>query len=531
KRPLLPARCDTEVLVHGFEAWGEELPVRLRGMFAFAAYDRSRDRLLLARDRLGIKPLYLHRQGERLVFGSEVRALLASGLVETAVDVSLIDTFVTLGYVPQADTLFAGIRKLRPGFLLVADGKGIVERKYWHAERAPRLELGYDEAKERLLDLLIETTRLHLMSDVPLGVFLSGGVDSSAVAAIMRRRLGCDVRTFSIGYGDDPASSELPQAAKVARHLDTDHHELILTHRDFFDGLDALLEHAEEPVVESAAVALMQLARFAREHAIVLLSGEGADEVFAGYDLYDTMRRLDRIRRAVPVLRAKPVRELLQVVVRTEKLRKYVDWLQADLGERYRGISSDVTDSVRRRMYTRELRAQAGASVDRLFEGLFDEARDLDPLAQMQYVDLKTWLADDLLLKADKMTMAASIELRVPFLDHEVVELGLGLPTRHKLRRGVGKRLLKEALEPMLPKDILYRPKQGFPVPIARWFRHDLHERVREVLLDPGSLRRGYFRPRYVERVLSRHRRGREDLSRRIFTLLTLELWHRRYVD
>ncbi|MCZ6574486.1 MAG: asparagine synthase (glutamine-hydrolyzing) [Planctomycetota bacterium] len=380
---VFATRCDTEVLVHGYEEWGDQLPEHLRGMFAFAVYDEPRDRLLLARDRLGIKPLYYAQADGNWVFGSEIRALLRSGIVRAAPDLNLIDAFVTLGYVPGRDTLFEGICKLRPGHSLTIDDLGVSEQRYWNLSQAPRQEVGYEDAKQGLLDLLCGTVEDHLISDVPLGVFLSGGVDSSAVTAILRRELGRDVATFSVGYDDDPESSELGHASAVAKALGTEHHEFLLTHEDFFENVDALLEHAEEPLVESAAVALLQLSRYTKQHATVLLSGEGADEVFAGYDLYGRNFQLERLRKLAFPLRSGAVRALLKPLLRTERLRKYLDWTGMTLNGRYRGISNDVTPSIRDAMYVPEFRAGAGRFVDEHFGALLAEVAERDPLARM----------------------------------------------------------------------------------------------------------------------------------------------------
>lgn len=522
-------RCDTEVLVHGYKQWGEGLPERLRGMFAFALYDTERDKLLLVRDRLGIKPCYFTWVDGDLYFASEVRALLATGRVRAEADPALVDSYMTLGYVPGARTFFCGIRKLLPGHMLVVDSDGVRERSYWDLASVEPIHCSYDEAKARLKELLIAKIDDHLMSDVPLGCFLSGGVDSSGVVAIMRRELGRQVSTFTVGYPED--RSELGHAKRVAERFETDHHEFYLTHDDFFAGIDRLLEHSEEPLVESAAVALLELSRYTKEHATVLLSGEGADEVFAGYGLYARNFQIERLRRFAFPIRSELVRGLVRPFLRTERLRKYLDWAGSGIDRRHRGNSADVTASIRPDIYGPDFAARLGSLVEEEFEAHFAAIAHRDPLARMQYADIKTWLVDDLLLKADKMTMAASIELRVPFLDHEMVEFGLALEPQHKLRGGVGKSLLKDLLLDYLPRDLLFREKQGFPVPVSEWFRGRLHDDVRGVLLDERTLERGYFRREYVQRTLDRHRDGVEDLGRRLFSLVVLELWHRRYVD
>jgi len=522
---------DTEVIVHAYEEYGDSCPTRFRGMFAFAVYDIARDRLLLARDRLGIKPLYYHLDRGRLLFASEVKPILRVLGGKPSVETDLIDFYVSLGYVPGERTLFKGIRRLPPGHTLSHEqGRHSVSR-YWDIDAIPMLEMSLGEAKEKLEHLLMESVRLRLMSDVPLGAFLSGGLDSSSVVAFMSRMMSEPVKTFSVGYRDDPESSELEYARVVAKAFGTEHHEFILDSGDFFDSLDLLLEHMEEPVVESAAVALHQLSKLAREHVTVILSGEGGDEILAGYPLYRIMPKVDRLHALARLLPRSLRRWAGERIIGSEKMLKYWDWIGMPLAKRYWGISNDVTASIKKRMYAADFHARVGDSVGEYFEALFGTLEQSSGLRRMTYVDLKTWLPDDLLLKADKMTMACSLELRVPLLDHHLLEFATALPDRWRRNGSQGKYVLKKVMERYLPHEIVHRPKKGFPVPIAVWFRGPLFERVRDILLDGRTLSRGYFRPEYLRRVLERHRAGAEDLSRRIFSLLALELWHRRYID
>ena len=522
---------DTEVIVHAYEEYGDACPTRFRGMFAFAVYDLTRDRLLLARDRLGIKPLYYCVDGGRLLFASEIKAILLAIGQKPGVASEGIDFYVSLGYVPGERTLFRNIFRVPPAHTLAfADGQRKLQR-YWGLEHLPPLEISTSEAKDRLDFLLRESVRLRMISDVPLGAFLSGGLDSSAVVALMSRLTGEPVKTFSVGYRDDPASSELRFAKVVADTFRTEHHEYILESEDFFASLELLLEHSEEPIVESAAVALYQLSRLAREHVTVILSGEGGDEILAGYPLYGIMPKVDLLHRIGALVPEPLWRASARWAGKSEKRLKYWDWTRETLSKRYQGISNDVTDSIKRNMYSEDYGTLAGSAVKDYFCGLFETLQQGSSLRRMTYVDLQTWLPDDLLLKADKMTMACSLELRVPLLDHHLLEFATALPDKLRRQGAEGKYLLKKVMEPYLPREIIYRAKKGFPVPIARWFRGPLFERIRDILLDSRTLRRGYFRPEYVRRVLERHRAGSEDLSRRIFSLLALELWHRKYID
>jgi asparagine synthase (glutamine-hydrolysing) len=372
---------------------------------------------------------------------------------------------------------------------------------------------------------------MSLMSDVPLGVFLSGGIDSSAVVAGVSQFITEPVKTFSVGYRDDRGASELPYAKLIANKFHTDHHEYILESEEFFTSLDLLLEYTEEPIVESAAIALFHLSRLAKEHVTVILSGEGSDEILAGYPLYPIMGKLDRIHRVfgyVPIW----ILDCLSTLAKgNEKYTKYVDWMRMPLPKRYRGISNDVTPNIKGAMYQPAFASHLGHNSDVFFEHLFGTLTHSSSLRKMGYVDIKSWLPDDLLVKADKMTMANSLELRVPFLDHHLLEFAMSLPDEYRLKGWEGKFILKKVMEKTLPHEIIYRKKKGFPVPVAKWFRENLYHQVRDVLLDSKSLTRNYFQESYIDNALKRHRQGKEDLSRRLFSLVALEMWHKKYID
>ncbi|HIG87691.1 MAG TPA: asparagine synthase (glutamine-hydrolyzing) [Planctomycetes bacterium] len=524
---VFSSECDTEVLAAGWQEWGPDLPHKLHGMFAFAIVDLRRKSLFLVRDRLGIKPLYWAKVGADLLFASEIRALLEDPRLVAEPNPERVDAYLTLGYVPGEQTFFRGIEKLRPGHsLLIEAGQQTVQRWYDPSQIDP-LQIDFESAKEQLDELLTRSIEERLMSDVPLGCFLSGGVDSSGLVAYLTKKLGQKVQTFTVGYPED--KSELGHAARVAELFGTEHHALELTHGDFFRGVDRQLEHAEEPLLESAAVALLELSHFASSHATVLLSGEGADEAFAGYPLYERNLKLDRLRQIFFPLRNSSLRSAARRVLPGERMAKYLDWLAKPTAARHQGNSCDVTPAVRGLLYGPK--GDDGHWIQDHFIELFGRTRGQDLVARMQAADLETWLVDDLLLKADKMTMAASIELRVPFLDHRLVEFGLALPRSHKIRGSVGKYILKDLFSECLPKDLLFRTKQGFPVPISQWFREGLFERVQRLLTDERTTARGYVTPGYVQNALARHKSGKEDLGRRLFSLVVLELWHRRWVE
>lgn len=526
-------QTDTEVIVHAYEEFGTACVERFRGMFAFALYDTNQGTLFIARDRLGIKPLYYSLVGNRLVFASEVKPVLLARGGRASPDAAAIDFFTAVGYVPGEDTLFQGVKKLLPGHLLTWKPGQAAPRieRYWDVPDAPARNLTPDEASEEFQALLRESVRLRLISDVPLGAFLSGGVDSSVIVAQMGELTGAPVKTFSIGYGDSPEHNELPHARVVAEHLRTDHVEHVLTHGDFFENVAAFVQRSEEPIVESAGIALYHLARRARRDVTVVLSGEGGDEALAGYPLYNIMRKVDRLRSLARPFGGSAIARALATRTASEKAAKYLDWIGTPLADRYWSIPNDFTRGIRSRMYTDGFQQAVGTTVADYFGGLFGHLQQASQLKRMSYVDLKSWLPDDLLIKADKMTMAASVELRVPFLDHKLIEFCLSLPDDLRLNGDTAKYLLKRTAERWLPKSIIYRKKQGFPVPISRWFRDELYERVAEILLDPRTLNRGYFRPEYVRGILARHKSGQGDYSRRLLSLVILETWHRTFVD
>jgi asparagine synthase (glutamine-hydrolysing) len=523
-------RSDTEAIIHAYEEYGADCVRKLRGMFAFAIYDQKTQQMLLARDRLGKKPLYYYVDDRVFLFASEIKALLATGLVPARINTPVLDFYLRLGYVPGPATLFRDVVKLQPGHSLLTDGQGASPVPYWSLNGIQPFRGSYAEAKARLLELLEESIRLRLMSDVPLGVFLSGGVDSSAVTAIMARLMDRPVKTFSVGYEGAEEVNELPYAKRVASAFRTDHHEFLLTPDDFFKSLEMLLAFLEEPIADGSAIAQYRLAQVAKPEATVLLCGEGADELFAGYPLYLTLQRVSRLRPFFRLGSPTRLARLGQDLGLAERTVKYLDWLCRPFEESYHTVSCEVTPTLAEAIYSDELQAAADGHLNSYFAGRYDDLAGLSELGKILRLDTLTWIPDRLLLKADKMTMAASVELRLPFLDHDLVEFAMSLPDEYKLQRGDGKVILKDVLKEILPPEILHRPKRGFVTPTTRWFRGELFRPTQDILLDPGALARGYFRPGYVERILTRHRSGREDLGRRILSLLILELWHRMYL-
>ena len=543
REPLIGAghrfatQSDTEVIVHLYEDYGADCVRRLRGMFAFALWDRKRRTLLLARDRLGKKPLFYSRRDGTIWFGSEAKAILQDPEVDREVNLDAIDSYLHFQYVPHPLSAFASLEKLPPAHMLLwRDGRVEVER-YWRLSYAPHSRLpSEEEAQELIRDKLLEATRLRLRSDVPLGAFLSGGVDSSAVVAAMAQQSAEPVKTFSIGF-DVAAYDETAHAREVATRYGTDHHELRVE-PNAVELLPKLVWHYGEPFADSSAIPSFCLAKITREHVTVALNGDGGDESFAGYNRYGGVRLADRVA-GFPA----PARTLLRTVSRAlgsgssetafrSRLQRLTSSSSLPAHDRYSMWMAYFTESERERMYTPETRARLrGRSAPSVIKEAWLGSQARDRVNQLLDVDVQTYLPGDLLVKMDIASMAYSLEVRSPLLDHEFMELCAGLPGSWKLSGGTSKKLFKDALRPWLPDHVLDRPKSGFSVPIAAWFRGPLRDLPREILLDEESRVRGLFREQYVRDLIDQHLAGTRDNSSRIWALIQLELWFRTFVD
>ncbi|MDE3180145.1 MAG: asparagine synthase (glutamine-hydrolyzing) [Acidobacteriota bacterium] len=536
KGHVFKTKTDTETIVHLYEEIGPACVEKLRGMFAFAIWDENQNTLFLARDRVGIKPLYYSLSNESLVFASEIKAILADSSVRPKVAPHVIDRFLTFLYLPGEETLLQGVKKLAPGHrMLVKDGKAEI-RQYW--------DLGFsktagsrdvDEAKEELLSLLSETVKLHMIADVPVGVLLSGGVDSTAVLSFAVERTGKTVSTYTVGFSDPGIADERPYARIAADQFGTRHHEMTITAADFANFMPRYVGHMEEPVCEPPAIAMYYVSRFARRDVTVLLSGEGGDEAFAGYSNYRNLLWLERGKRTFAPFRGAIARglSLADSAFHLPRFGKYAPLMTANFPNYYFSRTSNpfvyAGDGLGR-LYS----ADFCRSIDREWSvepvrRLHSHVQGESTLNAMLYIDTKTWLPDDLLIKADKMTMANSLELRVPLLDHKVLEFAAALPGHLKVRGFTTKYLAKKALEGRIPKAIIERRKVGFPVPYESWLRNQLHDWVNDILFDRTTTNRGYFSPRAVHDLLARDEaNGRH--SKEIFSLVTLELWHRTFL-
>jgi asparagine synthase (glutamine-hydrolysing) len=517
---------DTETIAHLYEDYAEGCVDHLRGMFAFAVWDENRKRLLLARDRLGIKPLYYAEVRGRLVFSSELKALLQLSEIERRIDWRSFDHLLTFFTTPKDSSIISGIRKLEPGHVLLASPFEPVQvRKYWDA--VWQAEPGRSEADwvDEIRALLEESVRLHLVSDVPLGAFLSGGIDSSSVVAMMARHTRQRVKTFSIGFAD-AAFSELPHARRVAKALGTDHRELILE-PDALSILDDLTWHLDEPFGDSSAIPTYMVSKLAREHVTVVLSGDGGDELFAGYDRYLVEAR-ERIWNLLPSAGRRVLREVAERLPERVRGRNFLRHVTLPGPQRYLDASTLLRRDEKERLVHPDVAAHLREHDSSRF-GLDCLLQDgLDWLSALQRLDLKTYLPLDILTKVDRMSMAHSLEARVPLLDHRLVELACRIPPELKLNGGTTKHVFKKAMRGILPDETIDRPKQGFAIPLGRWFRGRLGPFVRDLLLSERSRARGILDPAAVERRIARADGG---LGLDLWTLISFELWCRTFFD
>jgi asparagine synthase (glutamine-hydrolysing) len=529
---------DTEVLVHLYEEFGEEMLPKLCGMFGFAIWDEKTKTLLVARDRVGIKPIYFHWNDQVLLFASEVKAILADPSISVELDPAALGTFLTYFYPPGEHTLFKAINKLSPGhYLTVKNGK-LKVAQYWDLQfGGSHAEANVHESVAQLTELLRETVRNHMISDVPVGVLLSGGVDSTAMLSFAVEEAAQPVSTFTIGFEGKLCTDERPYARLAAEKYGTKHYEMTIRAEDFLGFLPKYVWHMEEPVCEPPAIALYYVSKLARDHGVkVLISGEGGDEAFAGYQNYRNLVWLEKIKRALGPMSG-PVSTVAGQLGKLggfKRLRKYAPLMNLPLEAYYYSRTSNPLaffNQHRDKLYTREFLATLnGNDPAQLAKNCFSAVDGLKDLDRMLYVDTKTWLPDDLLIKADKITMANSLELRVPLLDHRVLEFAASLPVDFKLKGFTTKYILKKALSGRIPRAIRDRKKTGFPVPYESWIRRDLKDTVWSVLTDPKTVKRGYFRQDAVEGLMKANSNG-SDYSKEIFSLLTLELWHRTFLD
>jgi asparagine synthase (glutamine-hydrolysing) len=537
KGHIFRTKSDTEIIVHLFEEYGRDCVKKLRGMFAFAIWDSVQKSLFLARDRVGIKPLYYYLSENFLSFGSEMKAMLVDPAVCREIDPAMIDRFLTYYYVPGSQTLLRNFFKLDPGhWLMVQDGK-IQINSYWDLDfRQPDSHESSEALEQQLVALLDESVQLHMISDVPVGILLSGGVDSTAMLSFASQKTDKPITSYTIGFSYPGVVDERPFARLAAERFGSKLYEISITAGEFASFLPEYVRYMEEPVCEPAAVVLYYVSKLASHYVKVLISGEGGDEAFAGYHNYLYLFWLETMKKAIGPLRG-PVGQGMELVGRISNsrvLKKYAPLMNSNFDESYLSRTSSpyqyfnrTPSSVYTEGMSRRVNKIQSASVARDF--ISRKSGD-GVLEKMLYVDTKTWLPDDLLIKADRMTMANSVELRVPFLDHKVLEFAARLPRNQKVRDWGMKYLLKKSLAKHVPKEILDRRKVGFPNPSVSWLRHDLKDLVADILLDSKSISRGYFRKQAIEELIERNSES-NPYTAEIFSLVVLELWHRAFID
>ncbi len=520
--------ADTETIVHLYEEYGSDCVHKLRGMFAFALWDEGRRQLLLGRDRLGIKPLYYAEAGGRLIFASELKALLQLPEVERKLNWRGVNHLFTFLVTPLAESIIAGVRKLEPGHVLIASpGKRLVVESYWDVRFQPDYGRSEEYFAERLREILEESVRLHMVSDVPLGAFLSGGIDSSSVVAAMARLASGPVKTFSIGFPEGDYN-ELGYARLVAERFGTEHHELVLE-PNVLEIIDEMVWYLDEPFGDSSAIPTYMVSKLAAEHVKVVLSGDGGDELFAGYQKYLVEKR-ERRYRFLPSPARRALGALAAALPKGVRGRNFLRHISLSGWERYLDSVTLFRREERRRLFRPEVfELMSGYDPWRVELECLEGARG-DWLSALEYLDLKSYLPLDILTKVDRMSMAHSIEARVPLLDHVLVEFAATIPPDLRLRHGTTKYIFKLAMKGLLPDVTIDRPKQGFAVPLGRWFRGRLSSFVRELLLSEESRKRGIFNPDHIERLLARREKDRE-LDLELWTLISFELWCRTFLD
>jgi asparagine synthase (glutamine-hydrolysing) len=527
---------DAEVIVHAYEEYGASCLDLLNGMFAFAIWNTRDRRLFLARDRLGIKPLYYWADGQGIVFASELKAIIADARIPRKIDLDALDQFLTLEYIPGPRTIFRGVHKLPPGHWLAFQNGAIKLEQYWDVtpQPVPADERG---CEEMLVELIEDAVRLRLVSDVPLGAFLSGGIDSGTVVASMSRAFDRPVRTFSIGF-DDATYNELPYARTVAERFGTVHCEEVLQ-PDIAELALQLVGHLDEPLGDFSIFPTYLVSQLARESVKVVLSGDGGDELFGGYDTYRA-QWYDGFYRHLPAcFRQETLPALMDRVPpqpakkgAINKIKRFVEGSALPGSLQHARWMMFMSSSDKAVLYRPELReALNGDTADSVLESYFERVVGAEPLMQQQYVDVKTYLADDILTKVDRMSMAASIETRVPLLDHRLVEFALSLPARMKLHRGKTKVILRKAMQGRLPDAVLHKPKQGFSIPLKHWLCGPLRPLMLDLLSADSVRRRGYLECQTVSRWMTEHLEQRANHSHRIWALMVLELWHRQVLD
>ena len=525
---------DTETIVHAYEEFGVNCLEKLRGMFAFAIWDKREESLFIARDRVGKKPLfYSLTEKENFVFGSELKVLLAHGEIEKKIDYAALDAYLTFGYVPEEFCIFKNVKKLAPAhYLIFKDGK-ITTEKYWDFKYEKITEIKSEaEYVESLRELIRESVKVRLISEVPLGAFLSGGVDSSTIVGMMSQILESRVKTFSIGFNED-SFDELKYARIAAKHFNTEHHEFVVT-PDLVETIDELVWHFDEPFSDPSALPTFMVSKMARDFVTVVLSGDGGDELFAGYTRYVTDKKRSGLSSLPTGIRRGLLKPLSEVLPHGARGKNYLYNASLEAVERYIDSVSHFGNLGKKALYSKLfLKNQNGSfgAGEEVFNQIANRISTGNPIDNLLYLDSKTYLPSDILTKVDRMSMAASLEARVPLLDHKLIDFVMQIPSELKLKGLETKYIFRKAVRGLVPDEILDRPKQGFGVPIGDWINLQLRDRIHQTLKEKKTLERGYFDVKYIETLLDEHSKKRRDHSYSLWLLFMLELWHRQFMD
>jgi asparagine synthase (glutamine-hydrolysing) len=523
---------DTEVIIHAYEEYGEECVQHFQGMFAFGIWDDRKKKLLLARDRVGIKPLYYFNHEGRLIFASEIKAIIKDPTVPRALDTHSLDHFLTFGYTSITQSMFKHIEKLPPGHIMICQDGNVSSKQYWDLMFTRNGHESSSYYIEKTKELLTDSVKKKLQSDVPLGAFLSGGLDSSTIVGLMHELGSQPVKTFSVGF-DVQQFSELNYARLVADHFHTDHHELIMTAKDYQAFFPKFIWHQDEPLNDPSSIAFSYLAKLAKESVTVILSGEGSDEIFAGYERYLGEKIALYVNHVPAPIREKWLMPIAKHFQHSRRWRKLFGCIGTESFEdRFVSLRTINTLASKENILSEEYRSSFD---DKPYVDILSYYMQKQPfqnnLNRMQYLDTKVWLVEDMLMKKDKMGMAASIEARVPFLDHHLVEFAATIPIHLKIRGFSTKHILKKIMTDTLPKAIIKRPKMGFPVPLNDWFRTDLKECLADTLLSTRMKERGIFNPNHIHHLFKDHLSGEQNHGLLLFQLLCFESWCQTYLD
>lgn len=537
KGHVFKSHSDTEVIVHLYEEEGKDCVKSMVGMFAFAIWDAKKDLLLLARDRIGKKPLLYSYVNGNFCFASEFLAFLKSNLIEKEISLEALDYYLTFGYVPAPLTIYKDVFKLLPAHILILKDGKIQNERYWQLDYEKKINISEDEAQEGILKLLLDAIKVRLYSDVPLGVFLSGGIDSSMVVGLISQIYNQRIKTFSIGF-DEADYNELKYARNIAKYFDTEHHEFTVRPKAL-DVLPALVEHYGEPYADPSCIPTYYVSKISKQYVTVVLNGDGGDELFAGYERYQAMvysQALDRfpewLNKGIAFLFIKTIPDSTDGRKLVRKLRRFFEAKSLPLYKRYSKWIGIFDDESKRQIYSKDFITSAcNFTTDRFFKHCLSNSNTLGLVDRLLKLDTLTYLPDDLLVKVDIASMASALETRSPFLDHRLMEFVVSLPSHFKLRGFKKKYILKKIATKFIPRENIYRTKQGFGVPIGQWFRGELKDYLCDNLLSNKFLKRGYFKPEAVKNMVDLHLRRRTDYSFQLWTLLMFELWYCKFME